>query len=57
MLDGKVDDKGVDWVLPGYVPMGGYRRNHAVYVYWVHSKDGAHFSGGIDDDGVWQKRW
>ena len=43
--------------LPGNVITGEEQRIQEVYRDWMHSNDGAHTSGGIQDKKEWQTRW
>ena len=51
------DGEGAVEDLPGYIPTGEDHRFQEVYGDLLHSKNGVHLSGGIDNDTLWQKRW
>ena len=48
------DNKGTADDMPGYVPTGEDRQIQEVYKDWVYSNNGAHLSGGIQDNKEWQ---
>ena len=43
--------------LPGYEPTEADRKLDLVFGDHVHLNDGCHLKGGIDTDGLWQRRW
>ena len=43
--------------VPGCLPTWEYWRIQDVYRYWLHSNNGAHLRGEIEDNIVWHTWW